>query len=330
MGVVVLGREMEREQGLYPLDVLRDLGGIGHLIDTAFADDIAQDGSQFLQDLSLLTLASPAMWALRRISSDMRDAFDGFVWLDDGQVVGNVTLTRDDAQRRVWTVSNVAVHPDHRRRGIAHSLMEATLDAVAERGGGVVTLQVKANNQAAYEMYKNLGFQHVDGVAAARLSAPLSAPLPLAGSARRVRDQEWHKVYDLLMATRAPLADRLSPLRRSDYDRPFVRRLADKLGDMWYQEQHFWLAVEEAGRFLAAARLHLRPSGHSSIHLSIHPDGREGASHGLVQTAVQTAAVPHRRLTIHVSSDEHGVRGALRQLGFTELRDLHRLMIDIP
>jgi len=181
MGVAVLEQAAEREQGIRPLDILRDLDGVGQLIDLVFADDIARDGANLQRDLALLTAVSPFLWVLRRVSAEVRDAFDGFVWIEEGHVVGNVTLTRDDPGRNIWTITNVAVYPAYRRRGIARALMEACLCAVAERGGGLVVLEVKADNAAAYNLYLKLGFRYVDGQVTARLAGHmLRHPLELA------------------------------------------------------------------------------------------------------------------------------------------------------
>jgi len=328
MGVLVLGRETEREQGLRPLDVLRDLNGIGKLIDIAFADDIAVDGSQFLQDLAFLTAISPAMWALRRISGDMRDAFDGFVWIEDGRVVGNVTLTRDDAERSVWTASNVAVHPDYRRRGIARAMMLAAIDTVAERGGGILSLQVKAGNQPACNLYRDLGFVLVDGVVTMRPNGALPGPLPLAAQARTVRHGQWPQVLDLVRAARAPLAGQLSPLRQSDYQRGLVQRLADELGDALRQERRFWLAVGDE-RFAGAARLELRSFGGSTIELIMRPDADAETIDALVQSAIKAAGAIDRTLTVRADSSCAAARTALIRLNFSELRDLQRMLLEI-
>ena len=82
------------------------------------------EGAQWRQDLAFLSVTSPFIWFLRRFSSEIRDALDGFVWTEDGRIVGNVTLTREDQARPIWIVSNVAVHPSYRRRGIARALMQ--------------------------------------------------------------------------------------------------------------------------------------------------------------------------------------------------------------
>lgn len=72
------------------------------------------------------------------------------------QLVGYAGLlfTLDDAH-----VTNVAVHPDHRRRGIARRLL-AELGWIAHRHGSTaMTLEVRVTNAAAQALYEEFGFE---------------------------------------------------------------------------------------------------------------------------------------------------------------------------
>ncbi len=55
-------------------------------------------------------------------------------------------------------VTNVAVHPDHRRRGIARRLLVRMLREAIDREIDAVTLEVRASNTAAQELYRGFGF----------------------------------------------------------------------------------------------------------------------------------------------------------------------------
>ncbi len=56
---------------------------------------------------------------------------------------------------------NIAVHPDHRRRGIAEALIAALEERLRERGSKALTLEVRASNEPAIKLYEKLGFQQV-------------------------------------------------------------------------------------------------------------------------------------------------------------------------
>ena len=56
---------------------------------------------------------------------------------------------------------NVAVHPDHRRKGIAEALITALSDGLRARGNEVLTLEVRVSNTPAIALYDKLGFTQV-------------------------------------------------------------------------------------------------------------------------------------------------------------------------
>jgi ribosomal-protein-alanine N-acetyltransferase len=59
----------------------------------------------------------------------------------------------------LWHLMNVAVDPEHRREGVATSLIKRLLDEV--EGKDKVMLEVRGSNEAAIEMYRGFGFDAV-------------------------------------------------------------------------------------------------------------------------------------------------------------------------
>jgi len=59
-----------------------------------------------------------------------------------------------------WHVMNIAVDPDHRRRGLASALLERLFEETegdeAHRG---YTLEVRVSNTGAIQLYEHLGFR---------------------------------------------------------------------------------------------------------------------------------------------------------------------------
>ncbi len=80
------------------------------------------------------------------------------VALEDGQVAGYIgsQTVIDETD-----MMNVAVHPDHRRKGIAEALVGALVSDLKEKGSHCLTLEVRASNDAAKALYEKLGFAHV-------------------------------------------------------------------------------------------------------------------------------------------------------------------------
>lgn len=56
-------------------------------------------------------------------------------------------------------ITNVAVHPGQRGRGIAKALMEALIESCAEEGIYKQTLEVRPSNEAAIRLYEAFGFK---------------------------------------------------------------------------------------------------------------------------------------------------------------------------
>lgn len=72
-----------------------------------------------------------------------------------GQVIGTLGLRLIAGEGEI---TNVAVLPAWRGRGIAGRMMEAALQAGAENGIGAYTLEVRASNRAAIAVYERYGF----------------------------------------------------------------------------------------------------------------------------------------------------------------------------
>ncbi len=56
---------------------------------------------------------------------------------------------------------NLAVSPEYRRQGVAKALVLALLDGLAQRGNHCLTLEVRASNVPARNLYDKLGFVQV-------------------------------------------------------------------------------------------------------------------------------------------------------------------------
>lgn len=80
------------------------------------------------------------------------------VALENGEVVGYIgsqsVLGESD-------MMNVAVHPDHRRKGVAEALVLALAKDLKERDNVYLTLEVRVSNAPAIALYEKLGFTQV-------------------------------------------------------------------------------------------------------------------------------------------------------------------------
>ncbi len=65
-------------------------------------------------------------------------------------------LVADEGQ-----ITNVAVHPDHRRCGLAKQLIKMFIDIAKREELAYLTLEVRASNQPAINLYQSFGFYQV-------------------------------------------------------------------------------------------------------------------------------------------------------------------------
>jgi ribosomal-protein-alanine N-acetyltransferase len=58
-------------------------------------------------------------------------------------------------------IATIAVHPDFRSRGIGRQLLAVVLSDCFEHGARLATLEVRAGNQIAQQMYHKFGFRAI-------------------------------------------------------------------------------------------------------------------------------------------------------------------------
>ena len=98
-------------------------------------------------------------WSENSIASELDNRLSCWlVALDDDKVIGYVgsqtVLGETD-------MMNIAIHPDHRKRGIATELIERLIQALKERDSHSLMLEVRASNEPAKSLYTKLGFELV-------------------------------------------------------------------------------------------------------------------------------------------------------------------------
>ena len=74
----------------------------------------------------------------------------------DGQVIGyvGIWLIVDEGH-----ITNVAVHPDWRRRHIGEAIIGTLIDVTEKNGVVAHTLEVRASNTPAQKLYEKFGFR---------------------------------------------------------------------------------------------------------------------------------------------------------------------------
>lgn len=98
-------------------------------------------------------------WSEKSVASELESKLA--LWL---VAVENGVVTGYIGSQTVFPetdVMNVAVHPEHRRKGIARALVTALCDALNAQSIQKLTLEVRASNDPAIALYEKLGFRQV-------------------------------------------------------------------------------------------------------------------------------------------------------------------------
>ena len=171
---------------------------VADLIESAFAGGLDPDGRRMLRWMRRLSRVGWIGWVLNYWLLPPAAHPFGFVWEVDGRIVGNASLLRVEGCPRRWVLSNVAVYPDHRRRGIGRALVQASIDMVQRRRGEVILLQVERDNRDAQVLYASYGFRPLSTrttwVRRKYQALPVTAEY---GLARRRKRGEWHEQWEL-------------------------------------------------------------------------------------------------------------------------------------
>jgi GNAT superfamily N-acetyltransferase len=142
------------------LDMRRDLDKVANLVEVCFYDTLDPEGKQYLKEMRRAAHNATLLgWASSMIDEAPMPP-SGFVWEEDGQLVGNLSLIPINLQgKRGYMIANVATHPEYRRHGIARALTQAALDYARSRNAVSAWLQVRDDNPGAIHIYKTSGFQ---------------------------------------------------------------------------------------------------------------------------------------------------------------------------
>jgi ribosomal protein S18 acetylase RimI-like enzyme len=142
-----------------PLDVRRDLLAVADLIDICFSASMDAEGREYIQHIRRVANDPTYMRWMPGAAEKVYAPMHGYVWIEDGRLVGNLTLIPFFRQRRwLYMIANVAVHPDYRQRGIGRLLTEKALQHIQDHGAASAWLQVRDDNPVAHKLYLKLGF----------------------------------------------------------------------------------------------------------------------------------------------------------------------------
>ena len=137
-----------------PIRIMHDLPKIADLVELCFKHNMDGEGKRYVQQMRR---ASQNAGFLNWASNS--PPLTGYVWGEEKQIVGNISIVPFRKKGIVFLLANIAVHPDFRRRGIARLLTQKGMEHARQRRAESIWLQVEDDNPSAIKLYENLGFQ---------------------------------------------------------------------------------------------------------------------------------------------------------------------------
>jgi ribosomal protein S18 acetylase RimI-like enzyme len=305
---------------------------VAELIADAFSQELDDRGAAALREMRLMSRLGGLLGVLNLTTGEFEDFFGGFVWVEQGKVVGNVTVQRADKYGSRWQIANVAVAPPYRGRGLSRRLMERALGHIREQGGAWAVLQVYAENHIARSLYERMGFEVVGGVAEMEARRPADVPPP-----PRIPDfysvpaGQWQPLYELAASQLAAQAQWWRPVRRSEFQRSLEQQASEWVWKVLGRRQVLRRCIQRGQRFDAALVLTVqRWKAPHKFQMWVRPDQYGRDEHALVHWAMHTLRpYPPWPVTASLPSDHDAGIEALRRFGFAPVRTLLTMRLEL-
>lgn len=320
------GSATSLSSGIRPFEITRDLRPVADLIAEAFAHELDERGAAALREMQMMSRLGGLLGVLNFASGDFSETFGGFVWVENGEVVGNITVQRADKYGARWQIANVAVAQPWRGRGISRRLMEQALTYIRDHGGKWAVLQVYAENSIARTLYDHLGFETMGGMTDFEATRPLAATPAPAMNAHLARfgSGEWQALFELANSQYGTLAQWWRPVRRSEFQESFEQQLGEWFWQSLGRRRVVRGCIAQGHRFDAAFVLTVqRWKGPHRLQLWARPE-----VHGIHEAALVAVAMhelrhePVRPVLTNLPNDYDAGSAALAHWGFHPMRTL--------
>ena len=315
--------------GIRPLDTARDLGGVAAVVAEAFRGEMDPGGARVVREMRLIGHLGPLAWWLDLFAPVGEGFTPGFVWLEDGRIVGNATLRRALPSWHGWIVGNVAVLPEYQGRGIGRELVQACVARARDEDGDWVALEVRADNAPARHLYESLGFKQTGTVAMLRREAGASqlgqADPPSGVHVRRPRSGEGRTIFTLAQSAMPAGLRWAEPLRETEFAFSWERNL-----DLWLvgQRESWWVAQSD-DRIVGAIEAYTFHNSREEGRLRMWAAAGSGLYDALIDAALGQREMASRPMVIAHPGDDADALQAIARAGFAPLRTLAHMKLDL-
>ena len=296
----------------------KDLLEVADLIELGFANTLDEDGQRYLEQMRQASrrVAQFGISGLTGFWSGVPTS--GFVWEEDGRVVGNLSLISYTMEfRRIYLIANVVTHPDYRRRGIGRHLTAHAINYVRSLGAPAAWLHVREENETAIRLYRSLGF--VERARRTTWHAKGDAPhLEIPGGLKisSPRSRDWPLQHSWLQANYPPEVTWNLPFHvnhlRPGWMGTISRLFSDSLITQW--------ALYSGSQLLGIATWQSGPGSANLLWVSAPVQAEESAIKVLL--AYARHYIPNRR-TLIVDYPAHQLGDVFNATGFS----LHQTLI---
>ncbi len=319
------------QSGIRPFELARDLRPVAELISDAFAQELDERGAAALREMRMMSRMGSFLGVLNMAGGDFQDFFGGYVWVEDGKVVGNITVQRADKHGTRWQIANVAVAREFRGRGYSRRLMEQAIRHIREQGGRWAVLQVYAENIVARTLYDHMNFESLGGMTEMSAERAGRVAKPAVGAMEPFSASEWEQLYNLANAQLGASAQWWRSLRRSDYESTFEQQAGEWAWEFVGRRRILRRCFRTGTRFDAAMVVTAqRWSGPHKLQLWVRPESYGQTEQPLIHWALNALGdYPAWPVVISIPADHDAARDALMQAGFAIKRTLLTLRLAV-
>ena len=321
--------------GVRPVNLRTDLLALADLIELVFADSMDSSGRAAVREMRFLSRMGYGLKLIARLNEMALGISMGFVYVKDGELVGNVFGVSGELSgraRRNMDFGECGVHPDYRREGIADELMLASLNMIRGRGASRIILQVNYDNAPALRLYERHGFVFERAWRVWRRSGFAHSPFARLDEIHitRRRPSEWRSEYKLAKVARPNSRGGLGwlkPLHQAAFKTSLFKQLRDLLS--LNTLERLVIRDECEGDILASCWLESAVSfGNIRGWLFTSPQIDQIP---YVQALLANVVSRYSRSTIVVEHprDDEAVGDLLKQLEFQVKRDLWHMRLDL-
>jgi len=311
---------------LRPVNLRTDLAPLADLIELVFSDTMDPSGRAALREMRMMSRMGAGLNLLSKLNEMAVGISMGMVWIEGGQLVGNVSIYPAHLPKgggEGWIIANVGVHPHFQRRGIARRLMVAALEVIRVQGGKLILLQVDEDNAAALDLYHGLGFVTERPFTTYKRLPSLRLP-PLEHEVstyvRQRRRSEWRAEMDLAAGLRPNQRGGLGwlrPIAPSLFQPNLWRVISDLLN---FRQQSRYVVTDEQGGLAASLWIERAFGLTTRLQLMTQPNQADLYADALLATAIRQFGAGS--LILEHPSDDASVQAVLSRFRFMPQRSV--------